>query len=67
MKKLFIIFFAAHMLMGCSCAKKPCATKHCKDFKTRKEAQEYYEKNKDCNKDLDRDHDGKVCESLPEE
>lgn len=43
---------------------------NCSDFKTQAEAMEVYNKCKSAGKDmdafgLDRDHDGKVCESLP--
>lgn len=43
---------------------------NCSDFKTQKEANDIYQKCKTAGKNmdvygLDRDHDGKVCESLP--
>lgn len=37
--------------------------KSCKDFKTQKEAQNYFIKHKD--KRLDRDGDGQACDCLP--
>jgi len=56
---LFLIFFA------CS-GKSPCEKKNCKDFKTQKEAQDAYDSNKDCYKNLDKDKDGKACDDLPD-
>ncbi len=41
--------------------------KDCKDFKTQREAQEFFEANDPTNDPhgLDRDEDGRVCETLP--
>jgi hypothetical protein len=64
MKKLFVILFAASLF---ACGSSPCEKKTCKDFKTQKEAQETYESDKDCYKNLDRDGDGTACEDLPQE
>ncbi|MES2135322.1 MAG: excalibur calcium-binding domain-containing protein [Patescibacteria group bacterium] len=44
------------------------ADKDCKDFSTQSQAQEFFEKNGGPDSDphnLDRDGDGRVCESLP--
>ena len=43
------------------------ADKDCKDFKTQREAQAFFEANDPANDPhgLDRDKDGKVCETLP--
>ena len=43
------------------------ADKDCKDFKTQREAQAFFEANDPSNDPhgLDRDEDGKVCETLP--
>lgn len=62
MKKLLII---ATLLVFASCSNTPCEKKNCKDFKTQAEAQKKYESDKDCYKNLDKDNDGKACESLP--
>ncbi len=62
MKKLLII---ATVLIFASCGSSPCEKKGCKDFETQEEAQEMYESDKDCYKNLDKDGDGKACESLP--
>jgi len=62
MKKLLII---ATVFVFASCGGSPCEKKGCKDFKTQEEAQEMYESDKDCYKNLDKDGDGEACESLP--
>ncbi|KIO53400.1 excalibur calcium-binding domain-containing protein [Flavobacterium hibernum] len=41
-----------------------CPTKTCDDFKTQAQAQATYNSNKTCYKNLDRDGNGKACESL---
>lgn len=41
-----------------------CPTKTCKDFATQAQAQEAYNSNKKCYKNLDGDGNGKACESL---
>ncbi|OQX98109.1 MAG: hypothetical protein B6I20_11495 [Bacteroidetes bacterium 4572_117] len=63
MKYLIISVFA----FGLAACGSPCEKKNCNDFKTQKEAQEMYDSDKDCYKNLDRDKDGKACESLPDE
>ena len=62
MKRLLIVIFIAGFW---ACGGSPCEKKKCSDFKTQKEAQEVYESDKDCYKNLDKDNDGKACESLP--
>jgi hypothetical protein len=62
MKKL--LFITAVILLA-SCGGSPCENKKCKDFKTQAEAQDKYESDKDCYKNLDKDNDGKACENLP--
>ena len=64
MKKILYLssFAAVIFLMSCS---SPCEKKKCSDFKTQKEAQEVFESDKDCYKNLDGDGDGEACESLP--
>jgi len=42
-----------------------CPTKTCADFATQSQAQATYNSNKACYKNLDRDGNGKACESLP--
>lgn len=39
--------------------------KYCKDFKTQKEAQAYFNAKKPGYKPLDRDKDGSACDCLP--
>ena len=39
--------------------------KYCKDFKTHKEAQAYFDAKKPGYKPLDRDKDGSACDCLP--
>ncbi|WP_369617046.1 excalibur calcium-binding domain-containing protein [Flavobacterium sp. CFS9] len=41
-----------------------CPTKTCADFETWAQAQAAYESNRNCYKNLDRDGNGKACESL---
>lgn len=41
-----------------------CPTKTCADFATQAQAQAAYNSNKKCYKNLDRDGNGKACESL---
>jgi len=41
-----------------------CPTKTCDDFKTQAQAQATYNSNRTCYKNLDRDGNGKACESL---
>lgn len=65
MKKLIVLSALAAILA--SCGGSPCEKKNCKDFKTQEEAQKVYESDKDCYKNLDKDGDGKACESLPKE
>jgi PBP1b-binding outer membrane lipoprotein LpoB len=65
MKKLAIILFSILLFGGCICNSAPCEKKTCKDFKTQKEAQETYDSDPDCYKNLDKDNDGVACESLP--
>ncbi len=62
--KYFVIFAFALSLAACG---SPCEKKNCSDFKTQQEAQETFDSDKDCYKNLDRDDDGKACESLPDE
>ncbi|MBN1250886.1 MAG: excalibur calcium-binding domain-containing protein [Bacteroidales bacterium] len=64
MKRIFYIASLATITILMSCG-SPCEKKKCSDFKTQEEAQEVYESDKDCYKNLDRDGDGKACESLP--
>jgi len=45
-------------------ANSNCPTKNCADFATQAQAQDAYNKNKSCYKNLDRDGNGKACESL---
>ena len=63
MKKTILIFMLSVFLFSCGSA--PCEKKTCKDFKTQKEAQEAYDSDPDCYKNLDKDNDGVACESLP--
>lgn len=65
MKKILII--AASIALLASCGGSPCEKKNCNDFKTQEEAQDVYESDKDCYKNLDKDNDGVACESLPKE
>jgi hypothetical protein len=67
MKKIILLAFIIGSLTSCTCGSKPCEKKTCDDFKTQEEAQKAYDSNKDCYKNLDRDHDGHPCESLPKE
>jgi len=67
MKKLILMAFIIGTLTSCTCGSSPCEKKNCDDFKTQDEAQEAYESNKDCYKNLDKDNDGVACESLPKE
>jgi len=64
MKKILYLtsFTAVIFLMSCN---SPCEKKRCKDFETQEEAQEVYESDKECYKNLDKDRDGKACERLP--
>ncbi|WP_264530936.1 excalibur calcium-binding domain-containing protein [Flavobacterium sp. N502540] len=41
-----------------------CPTKTCGDFTTQAQAQATYDSNRNCYKNLDRDGNGKACESL---
>jgi hypothetical protein len=41
-----------------------CPTKTCGDFTTQAQAQATYDSNRSCYKNLDRDGNGKACESL---
>lgn len=41
-----------------------CPTKTCGDFATQAQAQATYDSNRSCYKNLDRDGNGKACESL---
>lgn len=41
-----------------------CPTKTCADFTTQAQAQATYDSNRICYKNLDRDGNGKACESL---
>jgi len=66
MKKLFLFAFLLSMIVGCKCGTSKCQSKKCADFENRREAQEAFDNDKKCYKNLDRDGDGKVCESLPE-
>jgi len=64
--KLFYVLVLAVGLVACGGSSSPCKSKKCKDFKTQKEAQETYESDKDCYKNLDKDDDGVACEDLPD-
>ena len=44
-----------------------CVDTNCSDYATHEQAQAAYEADPDCHGDLDRDHDGIACESLPRE
>jgi len=65
--KLLAIFILAIGLAACGGSSDPCKSKKCKDFKTQKEAQETYDSDKNCYKNLDKDGDGVACENLPKE
>jgi hypothetical protein len=65
MKQILLIACMALGLTACTCGSSPCEKKNCDDFKTQKEAQEAYDSNKDCYRNLDKDNDGVACESLP--
>lgn len=56
---IFLVFILA------SCGQEPCEKKNCKDFKSQRDAQEAYDEDPDCYKNLDKDDDGIACESLP--
>ncbi len=64
MKHFLVLIFA---IILASCGGSPCEKKTCKDFKTQDEAQKTYESDKKCYKNLDKDKDGKACESLKSE
>ncbi len=64
MKHLLILLFVVILT---SCGGSPCEKKTCKDFDTQEEAQETYESDKKCYKNLDKDNDGEACESLKSE
>jgi hypothetical protein len=67
MKKFIFFAFLLGSLASCHCGSTPCEKKNCSDFRTQEEAQKAYESDKDCYKNLDKDHDGVACESLPKE
>ena len=54
------------MVTSCGGGDDDCKTKHCRDFRTQREAQHAYDNNRKCYKNLDADHDGIACESLPD-
>ncbi|MCD4793797.1 MAG: excalibur calcium-binding domain-containing protein [Bacteroidales bacterium] len=64
MKKYLFVILIAGSLSGCTCGSE-CEHKTCKDFDTQEEAQKAFDSDKECYKNLDRDGDGKACESLP--
>jgi hypothetical protein len=65
MKVIYILILSIG-LAACGGSSKPCKSKKCKDFKTQQEAQETFESDKDCYKNLDKDNDGIACEDLPD-
>ena len=64
MKKIFYLTSLATITILMSCS-SPCEKKKCSDFKTQEEAQEVFESDEACYKNLDGDGDGEACESLP--
>ena len=64
---LILAFIAFSSIISCSessSSESNCPTKTCGDFKTQTDAQATYNSNKECYKNLDRDGNGKACESL---
>jgi zona occludens toxin (predicted ATPase) len=69
---LLILFFSVFsIIMSCTessdateTSNSNCPTKTCADFTTQAQAQAAYNSNKNCYKNLDRDGNGKACESL---
>ena len=64
MRKIVNLLSFVLVVFTVSCS-TPCEKKKCKDFKTQEEAQEVYESDKECYKNLDKDKDGKACENSP--
>lgn len=64
MPKIIISLFCLTLLIF-SCSEEPCEKKNCKDFKYQKDAQEAFDANPECYKNLDKDNDGVACENLP--
>lgn len=64
---LILFFIAFSAIISCSessDSNSNCPTKTCADFTTQAQAQAVYNSNKKCYKNLDRDGNGKACESL---
>ena len=63
---LCILCLTTFFFVSCEETENSCEKKKCSDFKTQSEAQAYFNRNPDCNSNLDIDDDKIPCENLPD-
>ena len=62
---VFVTIFFLAVTFACAESGDECESRKCSDFQTQSDAQDFYNVNPECYRNLDSDDDGIPCENLP--